>query len=109
MHGTGNIPVTRVLKGIGFKNVTVVAEQEHPDGSFPTVKLPNPEDHEAFTLAIELAGKQSADIIIGTDPDCDRMGAVVKYTLGEYVVLTGNQTGALLVDYILGSMKRRED
>ncbi|HOR84978.1 MAG TPA: phospho-sugar mutase [Bacillota bacterium] len=107
LHGTGNIPVTRVLKGIGFKNVTVVAEQEHPDGSFPTVKLPNPEDHEAFTLAIELAGKQSADIIIGTDPDCDRMGAVVKNTLGEYVVLTGNQTGALLVDYILGSMKEK--
>jgi len=87
--------------------VTVVPEQELPDQDFRTVKFPNPEEHEAFTLAIELAGKQSADIIIGTDPDCDRVGVVVKNTQGEYVVLTGNQTGALLVDYILGSMQKQ--
>lgn len=107
LHGTGNIPVRRILREIGFTNVTVVPEQEQPDKDFPTVKYPNPEEHEAFTLAIELAKKQSADIIIGTDPDCDRVGAVVKDNLGEYVVLTGNQIGALLTDYILGSLKKQ--
>lgn len=107
LHGTGNIPVRRALKEAGFSNVTVVPEQEKPDMDFPTVKSPNPEEHEAFTLAIELAKKQAADIIIGTDPDCDRVGVVVKDTRGEYVVLSGNQTGALLVDYILGSMKKQ--
>ncbi|KUO73283.1 MAG: phosphoglucomutase [Clostridia bacterium BRH_c25] len=107
LHGAGNIPVRRALKETGFNNVTVVPEQELPDQDFRTVKFPNPEEHEAFTLAIELAGKQSADIIIGTDPDCDRVGVVVKNTQGEYVVLTGNQTGALLVDYILGSMQKQ--
>ena len=104
LHGAGNIPVKRILKEIGFKHVIVVPEQEQPDKDFPTVAYPNPEEHEAFTLAIELAKKQGADIIIGTDPDCDRVGAVVKNTRGEYVVLTGNQTGALLVDYVLGSL-----
>ena len=107
LHGTGNIPVRRALKEVGFGNVMVVPEQEQPDMDFPTVKYPNPEEHEAFTLAIELAKKQAADIIIGTDPDCDRVGVVVKDTHGEYVVLSGNQTGALLVDYILGSMKKQ--
>ncbi len=107
LHGTGNIPVRRALEEAGFTNVAVVPEQEQPDQDFPTVKYPNPEEHEAFTLAIQLAVKQSADIIIGTDPDCDRVGAVVKDSKGEYVVLTGNQTGALLVDYILGSMQRQ--
>jgi len=107
LHGTGNIPVRSALKAVGFTNMTVVPEQEQPDKDFPTVKFPNPEEHEAFTLAIELAKKQSADIIIGTDPDCDRVGAVVKNTLGEYVVLTGNQTGALLIDYMLGSLKKQ--
>lgn len=107
LHGTGNIPVRRVLKEIGFKNVTVVPEQEQPDKDFPTVKYPNPEEHEAFTLAIELAEKQGADIIIGTDPDCDRVGVAVKNNRGEYAVLTGNQIGALLADYILGSLKKK--
>ncbi|HYE82822.1 MAG TPA: phospho-sugar mutase [Clostridia bacterium] len=107
LHGTGNIPVRRALKEAGFVNVSVVPEQELPDQDFPTVKFPNPEEHEAFTLAIELARKQGADIIIGTDPDCDRVGVVVKDNRGEYVVLTGNQTGALLVDYILGSMQKQ--
>ncbi len=107
LHGAGNLPVRRALKETGFSSVTVVPEQEHPDQDFPTVKYPNPEEHEAFTLAIELAGKQAADIIIGTDPDCDRVGVVVKNTQGEYVVLTGNQTGALLIDYILGSLHKQ--
>lgn len=105
LHGTGNIPVRRILKEIGFNNVTVVPEQEQPDENFSTVKSPNPEEHEAFTLAIELAKGQAADIIIGTDPDCDRVGVVVKNPQGEYIVLTGNQTGALLTDYVLGSLK----
>jgi phosphoglucomutase len=107
LHGAGNLPVRRALKETGFNNVTVVPEQEHPDQNFPTVKYPNPEEHEAFTLAIELAKKQAADIIIGTDPDCDRVGVVVKNTQGEYVVLTGNQTGALLIDYILDSLNKQ--
>ncbi|HYF84157.1 MAG TPA: phospho-sugar mutase [Clostridia bacterium] len=106
LHGTGNLPVRRALKEAGFSSVTVVPEQELPDKDFPTVKYPNPEEHEAFTLAIELAEKEAADIIIGTDPDCDRVGVVVKNTQGEYVVLTGNQTGALLIDYILSSLHK---
>ncbi|MGE5632622.1 MAG: phospho-sugar mutase [Caulobacteraceae bacterium] len=107
LHGTGNKPVRRILREIGFNNVMVVPEQELPDPKFSTVKSPNPEEHEAFTLAIELAGKENADIIIGTDPDCDRVGAVVKNTEGDFVVLTGNQTGALLVDYVLSSLKNQ--
>lgn len=107
LHGAGNKLVRRVLREIGFENVIVVPEQEMPDPGFSTVKSPNPEEHEAFALAIELARKENADIIIGTDPDCDRVGAVAKDTSGEYVVLTGNQTGALLVDYILGSLKKQ--
>ena len=95
LHGTGNKPVRRVLTEIGFKNVIVVPEQEQPDPEFSTVKQPNPEDKDAFELAIELARKENANLIIGTDPDCDRVGAVVKDDTGEYIVLTGNQTGAL--------------
>lgn len=105
LHGTGNIPVRRVLKEIGFNNVFVVPEQEMPDSEFSTIDYPNPEDKKAFKLAIELAKKQDADIIIGTDPDCDRVGAIVKDRDGEYIVLTGNQTGALLVNYILEALK----
>lgn len=107
LHGTGNIPVRRALQEAGFTKVTVVPEQELPDMDFPTVKYPNPEEHEAFTLAMELAAKVGADIIIGTDPDCDRVGVVVKNDRDEYVVLTGNQTGALLVDYVLGSLHKQ--
>lgn len=107
LHGTGNMLVRRVLGEIGFDNVFVVPEQELPDPQFSTVKSPNPEEHEAFTLAIALAKKQDADIIIGTDPDCDRVGAVVKNNKGEYTVLTGNQTGALLVEYVLSSLKEK--
>lgn len=107
LHGTGNIPVRRVLAEIGFKNVFVVPEQELPDSEFPTVDYPNPEDKKAFKLAIELAKAQDAQLILGTDPDCDRVGAVVKDKKGEYVVLTGNQTGALLVDYILKGLAEK--
>ncbi len=105
LHGTGNLPVRRVLERIGFKNVTVVPEQEQPDGDFSTVKSPNPEEREAFTLAMKLGEELNADILIGTDPDCDRMGAVVRNKEGQYVVLSGNQSGAIMVDYVLGRMK----
>jgi phosphoglucomutase len=101
LHGAGNMPVRRVLAQAGFGNVFVVPEQEQPDGEFSTVKSPNPEEHEAFKLAIELADRVEADIIIGTDPDCDRMGAVVRNHKGQYEVLTGNQAGAIMVYYLL--------
>lgn len=107
LHGTGNIPVRRVLREIGFNNVFVVPEQESPDSEFSTVGYPNPEDKKAFKLAIELAKEKDADLIIGTDPDCDRVGAVVKDRSGRYIVLTGNQTGALLVNYILEALKEK--
>ncbi len=108
LHGTGNRPVRRVLKEIGFKNVYVVPEQELPDSEFSTVRYPNPEDKKAFQLSIELAKGKEAQLVLATDPDCDRVGAVVKNDSGEYVVLTGNQTGALLVDYILKQRKEAE-
>lgn len=101
IHGSGNKLVRRVLDEIGVKNVFVVPEQELPDGDFPTVKSPNPENSEAFTIAIEYAKKQNADLIFGTDPDCDRIGVVVRNLDGEYIVLNGNQTGVLLCEYIL--------
>lgn len=107
LHGTGNMPVREVLKKAGFSKVYVVPEQEQPDGYFSTVKSPNPEEREAFTLAIKLAQEVNADIIIGTDPDADRMGAVVKNNEGEYVVLSGNQSGALMVHYVLSQLKER--
>lgn len=101
LHGTGNLPVRRVLKEMGFDKVYVVPEQELPDGNFPTVEYPNPEFKEVFNLAIPLAEEVGADLILGTDPDGDRVGVVNKNSEGEYVVFTGNQTGALLVDYML--------
>ncbi|WP_371860727.1 phospho-sugar mutase [Paenibacillus elgii] len=107
LHGAGNLSVRAALAGIGFDQVQVVAEQEQPDANFSTVKSPNPEEREAFALAINEAKKTDADIIIGTDPDCDRMGAVVKDANGEYFVLTGNQSGAIMVDYLLSSRKER--
>ncbi len=108
LHGAGNVPIQRVLAQTGFTKVSVVREQEQPDGMFPTVKSPNPEEQEAFTLAIKLAGEVGADLIIGTDPDCDRMGAVVKNDKGEFVVLTGNQSGALMVHYLLSVLKAKD-
>ncbi len=101
IHGTGNKPVRAVLNEVGFKNVDVVKEQELPDPSFSTVKYPNPEERSAFDIAIKMAKQDGADLIIGTDPDCDRVGVVVKDTSGEYIVLNGNQTGSLLVRYII--------
>ncbi|HEY4390768.1 MAG TPA: phospho-sugar mutase [Paenibacillus sp.] len=105
LHGTGNLPVRRVLDKIGFTQVHIVKEQELPDGNFSTVKSPNPEEREAFTMAIELGKKVGADILMGTDPDADRMGAVVRAANGEYEILTGNQSGAILVHYVLGQLK----
>ncbi|MCM3339195.1 phospho-sugar mutase [Paenibacillus sp. MER TA 81-3] len=107
LHGTGNMPVRRVLERIGFQQVRVVPEQEQPDPNFSTVKSPNPEEREAFTIAIEQAKAWDADIIMGTDPDADRMGTVVKNANGEYVVLTGNQAGAIMVHYLLDAMKTK--
>jgi phosphoglucomutase len=105
IHGTGNKPVRRVLSELGFKNVEVVKDQEMPDSEFSTVKYPNPEEHEVFTKAIEMAKESCADLILGTDPDCDRVGVVVKNNCGDYTVLTGNQTGALLTYYMLSQLK----
>ncbi|MEK8131717.1 phospho-sugar mutase [Paenibacillus filicis] len=107
LHGAGNLSVQAALATIGFEHVHVVPEQEQPDANFSTVKSPNPEEREAFTLAIQQAKEIDADIIIGTDPDCDRMGAVVKDPQGEYFVLTGNQSGAIMVDYLLRSLKEQ--
>ncbi|MCG8541267.1 MAG: phospho-sugar mutase [Clostridia bacterium] len=105
LHGTGAMPVKRVLTEVGFKNFFAVEEQELPDSNFSTVESPNPEEHKAFDMAIKLAEEVGGDIIIGTDPDCDRVGAVIKSREGKYQVLTGNQTGALLIRYILSSME----
>ncbi|MGZ0043341.1 phospho-sugar mutase [Paenibacillus ottowii] len=105
LHGTGNIPVRRVLEKIGFEQVHIVPEQEQPDAEFSTVKSPNPEERDAFKLAIALGEKIGADLLIGTDPDADRMGAVVKNRDGEYVVLSGNQSGAIMVYYLLNQLK----
>ena len=100
-HGSGSRPVKEILKRIGFKNVLVVAEQDNEDGNFQTVKSPNPENPEGFYLAEKLANENDVDLIIGTDPDCDRVGILVRDKSGAFKALTGNQTGALLVDYIL--------
>lgn len=105
LHGTGYIPVKRLLREVGFKNVHIVPEQSKPDPDFSTVKYPNPEEHEAFTLALDLAQKVRADIVLGTDPDADRLGVAVRDEKGEYVILTGNQIGALMIDYILEMRK----
>ncbi|MGG3455489.1 phospho-sugar mutase [Paenibacillus sp. FSL R7-0216] len=107
LHGTGNLPVRSALAKIGFTQVHIVKEQELPDGDFPTVKSPNPEEREAFTMAIELGKQVGADLLIGTDPDADRMGAVVRTRDGEYEILTGNQSGSLLVHYVLSQLKER--
>lgn len=101
LHGTANKLVQEGLKQFGFKNVTVVKEQEHPDPNFSTVKSPNPEEHAAFELAIKYGKEIDADILLGTDPDSDRLGVAVKNAEGEYQVLTGNQTGAVMLHYLL--------
>lgn len=102
LHGTGNLPVRRVLKELGFENVYVVKEQELPDGAFPTVAYPNPEDAKAWELALKLAKEVDADIVLATDPDADRLGVYAKDTkTGEYVSFTGNMSGMLIAEYIL--------
>lgn len=103
IHGSGNIPVRTILSKMGFTNVHVVKEQELPDGNFPTAPYPNPEDKKVFELAIDMAKDLSPDLIFGTDPDCDRIGVVVKENSGNYKVLTGNQVGILLTDYVLNA------
>lgn len=105
LHGSGNKPVRKILKRSGFENVIVVKCQEKPDGNFPTVKSPNPENKECFDISIDLAKENNVDLIIGTDPDSDRMGIVVKNKSGEYVTMTGNQVGIMLLDYILSSQE----
>lgn len=107
IHGTGNKPVRRILDEVGFKNVYVVKEQEEPDGAFPTVQSPNPENKEAFNLAIDLAKEVGADIVMGTDPDADRVGVLVRDHEGEYAVLTGNMLGAMLTEYILSQKSKQ--
>lgn len=106
LHGTGNIPVRRILKELGFKHVHVVKQQELPDGNFPTVSYPNPEDPKAFTLALELAKSVNADLILATDPDADRLGVYGKNPeTGEYMPFTGNMSGILIGEYELERKK----
>ncbi len=100
LNGAGYLPVTRVLSEMGYTNVTLVEEQRLPDGNFPTCPYPNPEIKEAMALGMEYAGKTGADLLLATDPDCDRVGIAVKDKNGEYVLLSGNETGLLLFDYI---------
>ena len=103
--GTGNVPVTRALAEVGFKNVLVVPEEQNPDPNFAGIEYPNPEEHKALTRGIALAKAEGADLVIATDPDCDRVGVAVKTTTGDYALLTGNQIGAMLTNYIIESSK----
>jgi phosphoglucomutase len=103
LHGTGLMPIQRCLRELGYSHFHLVEAQARPDGDFPTVASPNPEEHRAFALGIKLMEELQADILFGTDPDCDRVGVVVPNSQGEYQVLTGNQVGALLVHYILSA------
>ncbi|MCF0121162.1 MAG: phospho-sugar mutase [Oscillospiraceae bacterium] len=105
-HGTGRELVPEALRRLGMKNIVCVDEQMVPDGNFPTVVSPNPENPEGFYLAVELADKVGADFILGTDPDADRVGIMVRGRDGKFMTVTGNQTGVLLLDYVIGAMKR---
>ena len=105
LHGTGNIPVRRVLSELGFENVYVVKEQEQPDSEFSTVSYPNPEADETFELGLKLAKEVDADLVIATDPDADRLGVRVKDKKGDYHTLTGNMSGGMLADYVIGQRK----
>lgn len=107
LHGAGNIPVQTILREIGFENVYVVPEQEKPDGNFPTVPYPNPEDKNAFKLALELAEKKDADIVIANDPDSDRIGIYCRKEKGNYVPFSGNMTSCLIAEYILSQRKTK--
>ncbi|PFH87070.1 phospho-sugar mutase [Bacillus sp. AFS088145] len=105
LHGTSNIPVRNGLSMLGYTNVTVVKEQELPDPNFTTVKSPNPEEHAAFELSIQYGEQVNADVLITTDPDADRLGVAVRNSEGEFTILTGNQTGALMLEYLLSQKK----
>jgi phosphoglucomutase len=107
LHGSGNIPVRRILRELGFSSVETVPEQELPDGDFPTAPYPNPEDPSVFDLAIKRARETAPDLIFATDPDCDRIGVLARNTAGDFFVLNGNQTGALLCEYILSARAER--
>ena len=108
LHGTGNMPVKRILKELGFENVYVVPEQEYPDGNFPTVDYPNPEDKKAFKLALDLAQKVDADIVLATDPDADRLGVYAKDSkTNKYMAFTGNMSGMLIAEYLLSQRKEK--
>ncbi|MDR2465645.1 MAG: phospho-sugar mutase, partial [Streptococcaceae bacterium] len=106
LHGTGEMLGRRALAQAGFTSISVVEEQTTPDGDFPTVKSPNPEEHSAFELAIALGEKEGADVLVATDPDADRLGVAVRLPNGEYEVLSGNQIGAILIKYILEAHKQ---
>ena len=107
LHGAGNLPVQRILKELGFENVYVVPEQEKPDGDFPTVSYPNPEDPKAFELALKLAKEVDADVVLATDPDADRLGVFSKMSNGEYVSYTGNMSALLICEYELSQKKEK--
>ncbi|MFZ3590802.1 phospho-sugar mutase [Bacillus sp. DJP31] len=107
LHGTANMPVRSGLAALGYNQITIVEEQELPDPNFSTVKSPNPEEHAAFELAIKKGKEIDADMLIATDPDADRLGIAVKDLIGEYVVLTGNETGAIFLDYLLSQKKEK--
>lgn len=106
VHGSGFIPVTTILKKLGIK-ASIVAEQESEDTEFSTVEVPNPEYKETLSLAISQANAEGADVVFGTDPDCDRLGVAIRNNEGDFIALSGNQTGVLLLDYILGRLKER--
>ena len=108
LHGTGNKPVRRILSELGFKNVFVVPEQELPDGNFPTVSYPNPEDPKAFELALKLGKEKNADLVLATDPDADRLGVYAKDPkTNQYVSFTGNMSAILIAEYILSEKQKR--
>ncbi len=107
LHGTGNLPVRRILAEMGFENVFVVPEQALPDGNFPTVAYPNPEDKKAFALALALAEREGADLVLATDPDADRLGVYAKDKTGGYFCFTGNMSGILIAEYVLSRRKEK--
>lgn len=110
LHGTGNIPVRTILNRLGFENVYIVQEEEKPNGDFPTVDYPNPEDPKAFSLALKLAKEKDADIVLATDPDADRLGVYAKDSkTGEYKAFTGNMSGLLIAEYELSQKKERNE
>ena len=106
LNGTGYIPITRILTETGYTNITLVEEQMLPDGHFPTCPYPNPETNEAISLGIEYAQKNNEDLVLATDPDCDRVGIAIKNNYGEYIMLSGNEVGILLLDYICSQREK---